>query len=824
MKRFTRRFVVNVGFDLLLLVVCIIHLPSVFHRPSAPFEVQANGDRILVSRILDLEASGGIRSGDKLLAWNEMAVPNMEAVEFAADLGTVGQSVHCTIERNGMQREALVTLIPFYSSPRFLIISFLVGFVIWMTAVFILWNTSSGLPANTLHWSMVAFAVTILITLGKITPGSILSAVDRILFFVAYMGVAAFIFFFSTLYPKPKSRRNRLNAVATFLPAAALAAGMSYLQVSDIRSGSLDHAGPFQLLFDVFHISLFVYLGGTVLNIFHSLRTATSREDRKKLQWIVWGIGIGIAPFLLLVVLPQVLLSRYLIPEEYATVFFLAIPFSFSMSFLRYHFLDIEVLINRSIVYAVLSVFTVLAFGIVFLLVTTAFGREAVFEEYAAMALLALGMALLLAPARDWLQHTVDETLFAARANFRAAVKEITEDLHRSLTSETLHQMLVNHLHALIPSQTVASYAVVDRSLQLRAFQGKAVPELIGLGDEMRAVLQRSRLHLSPEAAMGTRDPVDPRLARWLSPTGCSVCCSLTDEEGEVIGVVLVAARLAGERLREEEIDLITSTCAHASEVLNRLTFQERAFLEETEKKKIQELSDLKSYFVSSVSHELRMPLTSIRMFAETLRLGRVSGPKKTKEYLEIIEGESGRLNRLIDNVLDFSRIERGTREYGFGPTDLKAVVRNAAASLQYEFRSVGGTLVVKMPRRLPELFVDADAIEEALMNLLSNALKYSVARKHVTVTVRNVAGTIVIRIADKGIGIPADKLPFVFDKFYRARDPQSDQVGGAGLGLPLVKHIVEAHGGTIAIDSIPGRGTTVTMKLPIAHEDHLGH
>ena len=810
MKRLPLRFVVNIIFDLLLLVVCLVHLPSVLQRSKVPFEVRGEDGAITVAALLDSSSSGGLRTGDELRTWNGLPIEVPQAVEFLGDMGSIGETVVVASPSSGVMRSLSVTLIPYYPSPRFLIISAIVGLLIWCTSVVLLYAAPRTASSLVLHWSLMAFAATILLTLGSITPEIGPRIVDRALFYLAYGGVAPLFFFFTLLYPRRRVKRVGAAAVITFVPALFLIVGLAAYQLMDIMEGSAGHALAFQRLFTLFHVSLFVYLGGALANLVAVLRSGVPLEERKQIQWILWGLAIGSAPFLFLHVLPQLVFSQYLIPEEYATVFFTAIPFSFAMSLLKYRFLDIELLINRSIVYALLSGFILLVFGIIFFLVTTALGMPLTFREYLLLALTTLALAVLFLEVRGRLQRFVDETLFAARSRFRSALRHITDRLHTSVTLQNLYESLVTELFGLLPSRTIAVYSVERQALRLKVARG-VMPErqfpLWSLPEEMRQPVEGASAVTS-----GNEGPI----GIWLARRGWSACCSMVDEHNKLTSLVLVALRSAGDAVREEEMDMLATVCLHASDVAERLASQERAILEQEERHRLQELSDLKSYFVSSVSHELKMPLTSIRMFAEIMNKRRSTlRAKESKEYLEIIEGESERLTRLIENILDFSRIERGTKEYSFDAADISEVVRRSVAAMRYEFHKQGATLRVHLPRNLPEIHADRDALEETILNLLSNAVKYSLGKKAVTLTVKLTGPWLDIAIADKGMGIAEADLPHVFEEFYRARSEKTRHVGGMGLGLPLARHIAEAHGGRMLVKSAIGKGSTFTIRLP---------
>jgi signal transduction histidine kinase len=229
-------------------------------------------------------------------------------------------------------------------------------------------------------------------------------------------------------------------------------------------------------------------------------------------------------------------------------------------------------------------------------------------------------------------------------------------------------------------------------------------------------------------------------------------------------------------------------------------------------------LSQMKADFVSNVSHELRTPLSSIRVFGEFLKLGRVREQEKICEYGEYIETESRRLTQLINNILDFSKIESGRKTYHFEAANVEEVIACTLKTFDVQLRqhdlSIG---LDPSPKPLPPVIIDPDAIAQALMNLLDNAVKYSAASKEIHVRLREKDGFISISIRDHGIGIPPEEQRKIFEKFYRVSTGLVHDVKGSGLGLSLVKHIVEAHKGRITVESEPGRGSTFTIHLPVA-------
>jgi len=227
-------------------------------------------------------------------------------------------------------------------------------------------------------------------------------------------------------------------------------------------------------------------------------------------------------------------------------------------------------------------------------------------------------------------------------------------------------------------------------------------------------------------------------------------------------------------------------------------------------------VAKLKSDFVSNVSHELRTPLALIRLYAETLELGRISNPGKHQEYYEIIRKESERLTSLINNILDFSRIESGKKEYSFRETDVADLVRSTLESYRFEIEQNGFQFEEKIDNDLPQLWMDREAIARTLLNLVNNAVKYSASEKYLGVHLYRHNGGVSLEVVDHGIGIPEKEQLKIFEKFYRVGDPLVHNTKGSGLGLSLVRHIVQAHGGEVAVESELGQGSRFIITLPV--------
>jgi signal transduction histidine kinase len=228
------------------------------------------------------------------------------------------------------------------------------------------------------------------------------------------------------------------------------------------------------------------------------------------------------------------------------------------------------------------------------------------------------------------------------------------------------------------------------------------------------------------------------------------------------------------------------------------------------------EMARLKSDFVANVSHDLKTPLSVIRMFGETLDMGRVTSEVQRQQYYRVITRESERLSRLIDNVLDFSRIEGGRRAYEIAPAPVEPLIRETLDAFAYPLAQRGFKVEVQIAAAVGEAPMDADAVGQALANLIDNAIKYSDERRAIRVEADVVGGRLRIAVEDEGIGIADREHAKVFDKFYRVGRSETQGRRGSGVGLALVRHIAEAHGGAVTVESAPGKGSRFTLWLPI--------
>jgi signal transduction histidine kinase len=223
-------------------------------------------------------------------------------------------------------------------------------------------------------------------------------------------------------------------------------------------------------------------------------------------------------------------------------------------------------------------------------------------------------------------------------------------------------------------------------------------------------------------------------------------------------------------------------------------------------------LARLRSDFISNITHELKTPLTSIRMYAESLMMGRVKSDSVQKEYLSVVVTETDRLKRMINNILEFSKMEKGKPEYHFARTNLSSILKESMQEMNYWFEKEHFEVITELDETIFAEF-DPEKMKQAISNLLSNAIKYSADTKKVFIRLFRKSDEVCIEVEDRGIGIPEDQLSRIFEQFYRIE--QKESISGTGLGLTVVKEIIEAHKSLVSVTSEIGKGSKFSVILP---------
>jgi two-component system phosphate regulon sensor histidine kinase PhoR len=392
---------------------------------------------------------------------------------------------------------------------------------------------------------------------------------------------------------------------------------------------------------------------------------------------------------------------------------------------------------------------------------------------------------------------TIEKLLRYASSGYRKIEPVIIGD---SVSGQGLMLMFVTS--SRFPEQKIAGFLIDAKSFLTEVLQPKIEQ---AAGEEfLLAVFDRRNQHIllstSPVNITELRELKD----LWLFP-------------GYSIGIRLRGTNVEDIARARSERNLILIG------VLDLLLIGAVWLVYRTLKKEI-ELVRLKGDFVSNVSHELRTPLSLIRMFTETLSMKRVKTEEKKQEYYETILQETERLTRLINNILNFSRMEAGKKQYRFESVALNDVIVDVLKTYTFHLQHEGFAVVVQLAGNMRTISADREAVAEALINTLDNAAKYSTADKYVRIETGQTESMSYVEVEDHGIGIDKHHHKKIFETFYRVSTGLTNNIKGSGLGLSLVSHIMDAHGGMIELESEPGKGSTFRLLFPIVNRSDATH
>ncbi len=821
MPRLLSRYGIYLLLNSTVLILALMHTPDLFNRPSTPFNIEFSTDKLIVSDLKNKDACPELRPGDRVLSWDSITLRKPIDIDFLADLGKIGESVNLTFERQNKQFDTQIHLISYYSSPRNIIVILFVGLITCIFGVIILLYGPDTIAKTVLHWTITGLGLSVMLTTGSLYQSNTLTYVIEFLFHIYYTITIGGFLFFAILFPWPRTRHIKRTAALIFAPLILITLALIWYRFHAIALTSLEDLRIFALLFDIFHLLIFVCIGGGILFFIHTYRISDKTNEKSQSRWILWGVTIGSFPFLLLSIMPQFFGITELIAEEYTVIFFLVIPFSFTMAIVRYRLLNIDLLISRTLVYGILTLFIGSAYFLMIFLIISAIGGAFIFEEYFTILLITLLVTVFFNPLRIRVQRLVDNYLFTAREQYRNAVRKINRELGSVYNTADLFQLLVNCLSAYIPAEKIAFYSFANGNLDLAAANTDQVEGTVPITKREAAVLSKSIKIFALPGLVTISDSGDiSDLDHLFDHLKLSLAIPILTDSVKLYGLLACSPSHQKDHFIEEEADLMLTAVSQVTQNLKRLLLQERIIQEREEKKRLKAINDLMSFYVSSVSHELKSPLSAIQLHTDILASTKNISNTQQNEHLDIIKGEGERLQRLIENVLDISKIERGVRSYHFSRQNVNQVINQALKVMQYQINLYKVRVVKKLAGHLPDIIADAEALEQALINLIDNAIKYSSEEdRFIEIRSEHLNGEISICVRDNGIGIDQKEVKIIFSRFMRGNDPRVHSVGGAGIGLTIVQHVTEAHQGHVELASEPGKGSKICLILPVLSE-----
>lgn len=715
--------------------------------------------------------------------------------KFIAAHHRVGDPVEFVVTaEDGREVTVHEPLVAFYAKRGMPVVFLLTGAFGFLMGFGVFFLRSEDRRARLFFWLCLAFSSAVMIS-GEWygVHGRPARLVPGVLYFFAYCLTPVLLLKFVRIF----AGRGRLRGEPA-LWAAALGFGTFFGALTPaavlLSSVAFFRLGSYLKVFRLFFFALCVT---SVATVFRAFRAAPPGGRRAQLRWVLYGLTAGLGPFIVLYTLPRAAGISPPLGEEAASAFFVLLPLALAVAILKHGFLDIKVIVNRSVVYSLLTTVTV---GVYLLSIE---GLKTLFAARpgAGRGWIPIGSAfiaaMVFAPARSRIQVLVDRAFFRQSYDYRRALLGFTTAAGEAHSAPDLLTLFSGTLDEALPVEKIGAFVPA----QAAGEPGTALR--LGIDDEALAAVL---------AAPGGRE--EPLKSDGLRRAGFETVLPLLLGEAGPCGAIFVGPKRSGLDFTDEDRELLRALAAELAAALNRVRLQEEVIYERASREKLEEIGRLKTEFISSVSHELRTPMTSLQSISELLKSGKVADASRRDRLLELMAGECGRLGRYLHNVLDFGRIEQDAKRYDIRETDLGPVV----AGVVEVVRSAAGEdleLEVRRPDGPVPVEADPDAVRQALLNLVDNAVKYSAGRKRVAVRLAATADGAEIGVSDSGIGIAPEDRQRIFEAFYRSPEAVRHDPKGVGLGLKIVKHIMDAHGGSIAVEGGPGRGTTVTLKFP---------
>jgi len=797
------------GIDAIVFFLCLSGIVQISEKAKLPFNISQSNNHIFITSSNSYQYN--FLNNAKLHSVDGISVSNIESVELVTDLKNIGDTVEIRISSVDNVERAEVILINFYSDWYIIEISF-VSLLFFITAVFLLLRKPNDKSAHIFHWACIGITCIIDLTWANNNVNILIPyAYSRFPFHIFYVLTPVLFLHFTFAFPKDESEKYKLLFRIIYLIAIVIGLYASFSYKSFLQNPNERLLIRYLESFNLIRLFLALCVMLAVSNFILRYIKVKEHSSRKKLKWVLFGFVTGPLFFVILWALPIVIWNNPFIREELILLFVCSVPITFAVAIIKYHIFDIDYILNRSIVYLiVISFLTLIYIALLSIIVSNVSSeRTTLFSVISAVLI-----AVLFQPLKNKVQLYVDKKFFRVNYDFKKALNLFLNSIQNFYQLKPLANYLVEEINKLIPLEKIGYCEYDKKSKRLKLIVHKNFEELEGkslfVKDETLAKeffrVAADQKSIEPEAEVSLI--YQKTLLRW----NISLVVPIKSHEGELFGVIIFGRKKSGMKYSVEDIELLKAIGVQTASVVERIKLQEEIISEKLEAEKQIELNRQKSLFVSSVSHDLKTPLTSIKLFTEKIMEEEKNISDKTLRNLKIINGESDRLTRLINNVLDFSKIEKGIKNYSFRKISLNEVVEKVLSIMQYIFLINRFNVHKEIGVFNDCIIGDEDALVEALENVITNSIKYSSNRKEILIKTYQKGDYACIMISDKGKGINQEELEKIFEPYVRS-DTATE---GTGLGLSIVKNIVDAHSGNIEIYSQQDKGTDFEIFLPL--------
>uniref|UniRef100_A0A832DFY4 histidine kinase n=1 Tax=Ignavibacterium album TaxID=591197 RepID=A0A832DFY4_9BACT len=797
------------GIDAIIFFLCLSGIVQISEKAKLPFDISQSKNHIFIKSSNSYQFN--FLNNAKLYSVDGLSVSNIESVELVTDLKNIGDTVEIKVGFVNKVERREVKLSNFYSDWYLVEISF-VSLLFFITAVFLLLRKPEDKSAHIFHWACIGIASIIDLTWANSNVNILIPyAYSRFPFHILYVLTPVLFLHFTFTFPRDESEKYKLLFRIIYLIAVVIGLYASFNYMFFLQNPNERLLLRYLESFNLIRLFLILCVLLAVSNFVLRYIKAKESSSRKKIKWVLFGFVTGPLCFVFLWALPIVIWNNPFIKEELILLFICSVPITFAVAIIKYHIFDIDYILNRSIVYLiVISFLTLIYIALLSIIVSNVSSeRTTIFSVISAVLI-----AVLFQPLKNKVQLYVDKKFFRVNYDFKKTLNLFLNSIQNFYQLKPLADYLIEEINKLIPLEKIGYCEYDKKSKRLKLIVHNNFEELedksLFVKDETLAKeffrVAADQKSIEPEAEVSLI--YQKTLLRW----NISLVVPIKSHKGELFGVIIFGRKKSGTKYSLEDIELLKAIGVQTASVVERIKLQEEIISEKLEAEKQIELNRQKSLFVSSVSHDLKTPITSIKLFTEKIMEEEKNVSDKTFRNLKIINGESDRLTRLINNVLDFSKLEKGIKNYSFRKISLNKVMEKVLLTMQYIFSINRFNLSTEIGVFNDCINGDEDALIEALENVITNSIKYSGNKKEILIKTYQKGDYACIMISDKGKGINQEDLDKIFEPYVR-----SDTVTeGTGLGLAIVKHIVDAHSGKIEIHSQPNKGTDFEISLPL--------
>lgn len=800
--------------EIIIIIVCIGGFYLNVLKPNLPFEVNFIDSHLIITNVEKYLAD--IKDGSILLSVDTHQFNDWEELELYLDGKRIGETVKIKFETDKQIKSASVQLTNYYSLFTLIIIA-VVGLIYVSIAMFVRIRSPENYSARLFHRASISLGVVIVSTAGTYNLEFYgYGYLNRIIWLFIYSLTPVLFIHFTSSFAKKKVKGIKYILWYFYLSALVNSIILSYLFLEATLGGDFDYVRYYVLFFDsFFRLFLITCIIIAISVCIYAYRSTREIDERKRLQWLLLGYFIGPFSFVIFWVIPIFFLERSLLPESVILIFLTAIPITFSIAIVKYHLMDVNLIIRRSFVYTVV-LFAIIITYVLLTSVITFFVDN--LNPAVPTVLTAIATVVLLQPAKNLVQKFVDKKFFRVEYDYRKEQQRFFEEMKNIYDVNSLAELIIKNTDQLIPVNKIGFFNLDKSDSKIRIISDKGFELLHGRSIRFETENLKNNLVLpvavSDKVEAGINiESADVRVfKRW----GITLVFPIKSPTGIIHAFLVLGEKKAGTRYYKDDIDLLSTVTAAAALAIDRIILQEDLIRQKLEAERLEELNELKSFFMQGITHELKTPLTSIKIFTEKLKNHQLPIKDKSDFYLKVINGESNKLNGLIDNILVYAQIEKGMQTYQKSRVNLIQIVHKAVSSVQYQFMMKKQKLEVVIANDTIDIFADEKAVESAILNLLTNASKYSCEESKTILSVTKVNNNAIVEVIDNGRGISSEDLKKIFEPFVRLRDDVTRKIEGTGLGLAIVKHIMDEHCGRIEIKSELGKGSSFSLYFKI--------